>query len=135
MAGTASNVTVTALDEYDNTATGYTGTINFTSTDPRAVLPANYTFVVGDAGVKTFTTGVTLKTGGEQSVTATDTVTATITGSQTGITVEEVPWQWWHYLLIALGALIVIGGIVRLLVLPKMGVPEGAEEFYEEEEF
>src|SRR5262249_58452174 len=61
-AGNAFNVTVTALDAYGNTATGYTGTVHFTSGDSQASLPSNYTFVGGDAGVHTFTNGVTLKT-------------------------------------------------------------------------
>jgi|GEM_PF-3245192 len=85
-AGVAHTVTVTAKDGSGNTATGYLGRIHFTSTDPAAVLPADYTFAAGDAGVHTFS--VTLKTPGTQSVTATDTVTASITGSQTGIVVQ-----------------------------------------------
>lgn len=91
IAGTASNVTVTAKDAYDNTATGYTGTIAFTSSDPAATLPSNYTFVGGDAGTHTFAAGVTLKTAGERTVTATDTVTGSITGAQTAITVTPGP--------------------------------------------
>ncbi len=79
-AGTAHNVTVTAVDTNDNVATGYTGTVHFTSSDAQAVLPADYTFTGGDAGVHTFS--VTLKTAGTQSITATDTVTGTITGAQ-----------------------------------------------------
>ena len=71
-------------------ATGYTGTVTFTSSDGSATLPANYTFVGGDAGVHTFTGGVTLVTVGEQSVTATDVAVGTITGSQTAITVSSV---------------------------------------------
>src|SRR5204862_408512 len=47
----ASTFTVTALDASNNTATGFTGTATFTSTDAQATLPANYTFVSGDAGV------------------------------------------------------------------------------------
>jgi alpha-tubulin suppressor-like RCC1 family protein len=86
-AGVISSATVKAQDAYGNTATGYTGTVRFTSTDAQAVLPANYAFVAGDAGVRIFTNGVTLKTVGTQSVTATDTVTASITGSQSGLTV------------------------------------------------
>jgi hypothetical protein len=39
-AGTAGNFTVTALDPYGNTASGYTGTIHFTSSDSQAALPA-----------------------------------------------------------------------------------------------
>ena len=87
-AGAASSVTVAAHDTYGNTATGYTGTIHFTSTDGQAVLPANYTFTTGDAGVHTFSNGVTLKTVGTQSVTATDTVTSTIVGSETGLQIN-----------------------------------------------
>ncbi len=51
-------------------ATGYTGTVHFTSTDPQAVLPADYTFTAGDRGTFTFT--ATLETAGTQSITATD---------------------------------------------------------------
>jgi YVTN family beta-propeller protein len=82
-AGTAFNVMVTALDASNNTATGYTGTVHFTSTDGQATLPANSTLT---SGVGTFT--VTLKTAGAQTVTATDTVTATITGTSGAITVS-----------------------------------------------
>ena len=85
-AGAAHNVTVTAYDAYGNVATGYTGTVHFTSSDAQAILPANYTFTGGDAGTHTFS--VTLKTAGTQSITATDTVTGSITGTQTGITVN-----------------------------------------------
>ncbi len=88
-AGVAHNVTVTALDAYDNVAPGYTGTVHFTSSDGQAVLPANYTFVAGDAGVHAFP--VTLKTSGAQSITATDTVTGTISGTQSGISVLSGP--------------------------------------------
>ena len=86
-AGVAHNVTVTAEDAFGNTASGYLGTVHFTSSDGQAVLPGNYTFTAGDAGTHTFTNGVTLKTAGTQSITATDTVTGTITGTQSGITV------------------------------------------------
>jgi hypothetical protein len=80
--------TVRARDEYDNTDTGYLGTIHFTSTDPLAILPDDYTFTPADAGVHTFS--VTLRTYGTQSITATDTVTASIKGSQSYISVK-----WW----------------------------------------
>jgi dGTPase len=82
----AINVTVTAKDAYGNTATGYTGTVHFTSSDAKAVLPANYTFTSGDAGQHTFS--ITLKTAGSQSVTASDTVTGSITGTASGIAVN-----------------------------------------------
>src|SRR5207245_4590190 len=88
-AGTANSFTVTAKDAFGNRATGYTRTIHFTSSDPKAVLPANYTFTSGDAGMHMFS--ATLKTatttGTSQSITATDTVISSISGSQSGIVV------------------------------------------------
>jgi autotransporter-associated beta strand protein len=89
--GTAGDVTVTAKDVYGNTDTVYTGTVAFTSTDGGATLPANYTFEGGDSGMHTFTGGVTFATAGPQGITATDTVTGTITGTQSPITVNVVP--------------------------------------------
>jgi hypothetical protein len=77
------SITVTAKDASGNTLVGYTGTAHFTSSDPQAVLPADYTFTGADAGVHTFTNAVELKTGGSQWVAATDTVTASMTGFAT----------------------------------------------------
>jgi hypothetical protein len=88
VAGVAGNVTVTATDAYGNTATGYQGTAHFTSSDPTAVLPADYTFTAADAGTHVFSGNVIFKTAGTQSVTATDTVTGTIEGAQAGIVVN-----------------------------------------------
>jgi hypothetical protein len=84
-AGTSHSFTVTAMDAYGNVATGYRGTVHFTSSDTQAGLPANYTFIATDNGVHTFS--ATLKTAASQSLTATDTVTSGITGSQSGIVV------------------------------------------------
>jgi autotransporter-associated beta strand protein len=75
-AGSAFSFTVTALDQFNNTATGYAGTVHFTSTDGSAVLPANSTLT---SGVGTFST--TLRTAGNQTLTAADTVSGSITGS------------------------------------------------------
>jgi hypothetical protein len=75
----ASAFAVIAQDASGHTATGYTGTVHFTSTDAIALLPQDYTFVTGDAGIRTF--AVTLKTAGDQTITATD-LTTSITGSQ-----------------------------------------------------
>jgi hypothetical protein len=86
----AHTVKVTAKDPFGNTATGYLGTVHFSSSDAAAVLPSNYTFTSSDAGAHTFT--ATLRTLGTQSLTATDTVTSTITGMQTGIVVRN-QWQ------------------------------------------
>jgi hypothetical protein len=78
-AGDTFGVTVTAKDQYGNVATGYTGGIAFTSNDPQAVLPADYTFTAPDAGVRTFA-GVSLKTSGSRTITATDKAAPGITG-------------------------------------------------------
>jgi hypothetical protein len=78
-AGAAFSFTITALDAFNNTAVGYQGTVTFSSSDPKRVLPANYKFTSADAGVHMFS--ATLRTAGSQSITATDTVTSTITGS------------------------------------------------------
>src|SRR5206468_2652123 len=77
-AGTAFSLTVTARDASGNVLTGYRGTVHFTSSDPRAALPADYAFVAADNGAHTFS--VTLKTAGSKTVTATDTTTASVTG-------------------------------------------------------
>ena len=81
-AGGVEHESVTAYDQYGNIATGYAGTVHITSTDPQAGLPSNAGLT---NGVGTF--DVTLKTAGSQSITATDTATPAITGSQTGLAV------------------------------------------------
>jgi hypothetical protein len=86
-AGNSFNVTVTAEDQFFNTATTYTGTIHFTSTDGQAVLPADYTFVPGDGGSHTFT-GVVLKTAGTWTITTTDTADEFILGTSPGVKVN-----------------------------------------------
>jgi hypothetical protein len=80
--GVAFNIAVTALDASNNTAASYSGTAHFTSTDGQAVLPANSTLTNG-----TGTFSVTPKTIGSQTITATDTITASITGTSSSISV------------------------------------------------
>src|SRR5207302_1561708 len=84
-AGTSGTFTVTAKDPFGNTATGYAGTLHFTSSDSQAALPTNSTLTNGTGSFS-----ATLNTVGTQSVAATDTVTSTITGTQSGITVNKV---------------------------------------------
>jgi hypothetical protein len=79
--GHAFALAVVARDAYGNTATGYTGTIHFSSSDASSP-PANYTFTTGagnDNGIHVF--AVTLSAAGTPTVTATDTVAPSITGS------------------------------------------------------
>jgi probable HAF family extracellular repeat protein len=74
--GMALSFTVTALNASNNLVTSYSGTLHFTSTDGQATLPANSTLTNGTANFS-----ATLKTSGIQTITATDTVTASITGT------------------------------------------------------
>jgi hypothetical protein len=55
--------------------------IHFTSSDSAAVLPADYLFTATDAGSHTFTSGVTLMTAGNQSITATEIGVPGLTGT------------------------------------------------------
>lgn len=84
-AGTVFSFTVTARDQFDNTATGYSGTVHFTSSDGTAILPANATLTNGTGNFNG-----TLGTVGNQTITGTDTVTASITGTSGQIAVSAV---------------------------------------------
>ena len=96
----ARSVTVTALDSFSNVATSYHGTVHFSSTDAAALLPADYTFVLADAGSHVFAAGVTLNVIGDWSVTAADTVTESIHGTQSA-TLTAGPAT--HFVLVGLG--------------------------------
>jgi probable HAF family extracellular repeat protein len=73
--GAAFNFQVVALDQSNNPVLMYPGTVHFTSTDPQAVLPPDFTFN-GQTfyGAQAFT--ATLNTAGNQTITATDTAGA-----------------------------------------------------------
>ncbi len=82
--GTAFNFTVTALDSFGNQATGYSGAIAFTSTDPGATLPATTLLVNG-----TGTFSATLLAPGVQTIIVTDTVNPHLTIASSGILVAS----------------------------------------------
>ena len=79
------NVGVTLSDRFGNVATGYAGTMHFTSTDPLAQLPADYTFTSADAGSHTFS--VTFMTPLSPTITVTDTMNAQLSATSPPITV------------------------------------------------
>ena len=81
--GRAFDVFLTAYDGFGNVATGYTGTVHFTSSDASAILPADSTLTNG-AG----TFSATFQTAGIQTITATDTATISITGTSGSIPVS-----------------------------------------------
>jgi hypothetical protein len=70
-AGTPFSITVRAEDAYGNTASGYTGTVAFSSSDPNAFLPTPYQFTSNDFGAKTLG-GVILRATGTQTITVSD---------------------------------------------------------------
>src|SRR5262249_2763517 len=52
--GAINNFTVSARDEFGSNDPLYRGTVKFTSNDPSATLPANYTYVAADNGSHSF---------------------------------------------------------------------------------
>jgi filamentous hemagglutinin family protein len=82
-AGNSQTFTVTAFDAFDNLATNYTGTINFSSDDTQAVLPGLSNL---SNGTGTFTGE--LRTAGTRSLIATDTTIPNLTGRQNNIIVN-----------------------------------------------
>jgi hypothetical protein len=80
--GTSFNFTVTAQNPVGgSTDTSFVGTAHFSSSDSKAILPADYAFTPTDKGTQTF--GATLKSSGSQTITATDTVNGAIVGAAT----------------------------------------------------
>jgi hypothetical protein len=85
VAGSTVSFTVTAQDAYGNLAADYTGSVHFSSSDAKAILPADYTFSASDAGVASFS-GI-LKTAGAMTITATDTLAASASGTSNAVQV------------------------------------------------
>jgi hypothetical protein len=84
--GSPFSITVTALDQYGNVATSFVGSVHFTTTGSRYVLPGNYTFTSRDAGVHTFGNGVTLwAPPTQQTITVFDVAQPSISGSRLAI--------------------------------------------------
>lgn len=92
--GTPLGVYVAALDGSGLRDASYTGTVVFSSSDPLATLPTNYTFAADDGGVKAFS--AVLRTLGKQTITVSDpgnnlipgTLVMTVTGA---LSPEDIP--------------------------------------------
>jgi hypothetical protein len=80
-AGTPFTITVRALAAGNGVDDLYTGTVTFTSSDGGAVLPGNYTLTKRDLGVHTFTITLNSTSPPARTITVTDTVKGTITGT------------------------------------------------------
>jgi hypothetical protein len=82
VAGAALQFTITALDSANNTATGFSDTVQFSSTDSNPTLPAPAKLT---NGVGTFS--ATLRTAGKQSISGLDTLNVNIGGTSGPISV------------------------------------------------
>lgn len=76
VAGDPLTFTVNARDLFNNLATSYSGTVHITSSDGQATLPADFALSAGSGSAQ-----ATLRTSGAQTLTATDTVTPSLTGN------------------------------------------------------
>lgn len=81
--GLGFEITVTAVSASNTTVTNYGGTVHFTSSDPRAVLPADSVLTNGTGSFP-----VSLFTPSTQTITSTDAGVATLTGVSNSITVN-----------------------------------------------
>src|SRR5262249_49806950 len=78
--------TVTAQDQFNNTATSYAGLVHFTSSDGAAILPANSPLTSG-----TGTFSARMENVGIQTITAADTINGLIAGTSNAILVNSSP--------------------------------------------
>ena len=85
-AGTAFNVTVTAMDSSNKVVTSYTGPVQLTSSDANAALPASGTLLNGTGSFS-----VTLKTASSETITATDAANTALTGASGTLNVRAGP--------------------------------------------
>jgi hypothetical protein len=89
VAGNGFLLTVTAEDQSGHIFTGYAGTVDFSSADPREPLPAGD--VSFQAGTGVAATLATLETAGSWTITATDTANPSIQGTSAAVTVTAAP--------------------------------------------
>ena len=73
------NVTVTARDAFGNVVTDYAGTLHFVNSDAQASVIPDAAFTVANPGARVF--ALQFGTAGTQSLSATDTIRPTVTGS------------------------------------------------------
>jgi hypothetical protein len=93
-------ITVTAVDQWGNTASTYAGTVHFSSTDLDAQLPDDYTFGAADGGAHTF--DAALQTPGFQTIAVQDSANPAL-GIALNLLVEDgsmafVAWESSHHL-------------------------------------
>jgi len=84
---------VEAIDEYENRAVGYTGTVTFASTDTSAsaAVPAHYSFTAADSGFAAFPVSTRLTRAGIHAISASDSSEQQIDCVVSGILVSRAP--------------------------------------------
>src|SRR6185295_10955438 len=80
LTGNPFNFGVAAQDQFNNVIATYTGMVHFSSSVASAALPANTTLA---SGIGAFS--ATLKTPGQQTLSASDVTTPSITGTSSAI--------------------------------------------------
>jgi adhesin/invasin len=90
-------LTVTAIDQWGNTASTYSGTVHFSSTDLGAQLPDDYPFGTADGGAHTF--GAALQTPGPQTILIQDTSNASLAAALNILVTDgSAPFSaWWNH--------------------------------------
>ncbi len=124
VAGTSIPVYVTPETASGGSVNNYTGTAAFTSSDLAALLPANTTFTLptsstGGEGIRVL---VTFNTVGTQTVTATDTVNPSITGSASiNVTAAPAPAvaTQYHVFFAGNATSVAAGTPIGLYVIPE----------------
>ena len=86
-AGKPFTLTLSAQERFGDLVPFYPGTIRFTCTDPKALLPADFTFTPSEGSFRSLVNGVTLFQPGQWTITATDTTGRSLAGS---VTVQAV---------------------------------------------
>jgi hypothetical protein len=86
--GIAFNATVTIQDSFGNLATGYRGTVKWSSSDGLAALPGSYTFTASDNGQHAFR--VSMGAAGTQSVTVSDKTQTSLAGSASVAVIDAI---------------------------------------------
>jgi hypothetical protein len=111
-AGTPGTATVAGLDRFGNRNAPLSGDVAITTTDTRAAVPPPAPLVDGSRRVD-----ITFRTAGTQAINARSAATPTITGTQSGITVQPGP-------------------LTRIELSPATAtVPAGVEQAYTAEGF
>jgi hypothetical protein len=80
-AGTPFLIFVAAIDTDNSTDPMFTGTVNFSSTDPSASLPSSFTFTLANEGATRGGLVTILRTPGPQTITVTDVAGNLLPGS------------------------------------------------------